>query len=266
MPGSQRFHYTLKNKQTEADSQNKLITGFRRTWECFTGDGEPCDIMEVLVYNEPHLAVTYPASHHITIINREKKMTIAYKKKSYIPTLLRKIPHYIEDVFTLDQNTVGGKCGIHVLDCCKLPWRRLRTITLETGVVNDFSIIDSSPCNVIVTTNTSENLIQGFSFVNGNVLWSIAGKSCNIQNPCKIAANNQDEIYITESGSCQVHLISASGFYHQTVVGTENSSRQIENLLFHRQELLAVFQESGSQNCNIYKISECRENVPICSL
>ena len=114
---------------------------------------------------------------------------------------MRKLPHYIEDVFTLDKKTVDGKCIIHVLDCCKLPWLRVRSVALETSGVNDFSIIDCSPCNIIVSTNTSQNLIQGFNFANGNLLWNIDGMSYNIVQPCKIASSNQDEIYITDSES-----------------------------------------------------------------
>ena len=142
-------------------------------------------------------------THHITVINREKKITIAYRNKSYTPTLLRKFPHYIEDVFALDKDTVSDKCVIHVLDCCKLPWRRVRHVTLETSQVNDFCIIDSTPHNIIITTHTPKQLVQGFSFVTGHHLWNIEGKTSNITHPMKIAVNNNDEIYITDSWSTQ---------------------------------------------------------------
>ena len=172
---------------------------------------------------------------------------------------MRKLPHYIEDVFTLDKKTVDGKCIIHVLDCCKLPWLRVRSVALETSGVNDFSIIDCSPCNIIVSTNTSQNLIQGFNFANGNLLWNIDGMSYNIVQPCKIASSNPDEIYITDSESLKVHVISASGGYGQVLAGVKNHSREIGNILVHRKEFLVEFKENEGQKLDIYKIVECRK-------
>ena len=215
--------------------------------------------MEVLVHNQPYLAVTYPASQHITVVSRDKKMTIAYKENPYVPTLMRKLQHFIEDVFTLDKNPVDGKCVIHVLDCCKLPWIRVRSITLETRDVTDFSIIDCSPCNIVISTNSTEKLIQGFNFSSGNLLWNIDGMSCNIAKPCKIAANNRDEIYVTDSDSLKVHLISASGVYGQVVAGVKNHSHERGNILVHRKEFFAGFKENEYQKLDIYKIVECRK-------
>ena len=190
-------------------------------------------------------------------------MTIAYKENPYVPTLMRKLPHYIEDVFALDKNTVDGKHVIHVLDCCKLPWLRVRSIALETSGVNDFRIIDCSPCNIIVSTNTSEKFIQGFNFANGNLLWNIDGTSYNIAQPCNIATSNRDEIYITDSESLKVHVISASGGYGQMLAGVRNHSREIGNILVHRNEFLVGFKENQGQKLDIYKITECRKSSSI---
>ena len=87
--------------------------------------------------------------------------------------------------------------------------------------------------------------------------------SCNIAKPCKMAANNRGEIYVTDSESLKVHLISASGVYGQVVAGVKNHSQETGNILVHRKEFFVGFKENEGQKLDIYKIVECRKTSPI---
>ena len=183
-------------------------------------------------------------------------MTIAYRKTSYTLTLLKKFPLFIEDVFALEKDPINGKCVVHVLDCCKLPWKKVRYITLECNLVTDFSIIDTSPCNIIITTHSLKQLVQGFNFATGQHLWDIQGLTCNSLQPSKIAVNNNDAIYITDSKSHKIHLIDSSGVYKQVVVEMENKLSDMGSVLVYRQELLVNCSGNGHQKLAIFKISQ----------
>ena len=71
----------------------------------------------------------------------------------------------------------------------------------------------------------------------------------------KIAVNNNDEIYITDSWSHKIHLISASGIYEQVAVTMENHPGDMGSVLVYRQELLVSSNTNGIQKLNIFKIS-----------
>ncbi len=238
---------------TEAREQEKVL---RKTWECVLGDTQPCDIIEISLHGAQHFAISYPSNHCITIIGRDKKITTAYKRKTYKLGLMRKTPIFMEDIFALDQQKKGGKNVLRVLDCCKLPWNRVRDITLGVDEIDDFCIVESNQSrNVIVTTDTIASSVHGLHFTDGSHLWTITGENSGILGPLKITSESQDEVYITDTKSEQVHAINAMGNYRQSILSKENGKIiSPGSITKYRQELYLTQGPQSNLTITVFKI------------
>ncbi len=171
---------------------------------------------------------------------------------------MRKTPTFVEDIFALDQQKKGDKNILRVLDCCKLPWNRVRDISLAVNEIDDFCIVESNQsCNVIITTNTLASSVQGLNFIDGSQLWEIKGINCGLLGPLKITLESPDEVYITDTKSEQVHVINSSGYYRQSILSKENGEILSPGCITkYRQELYLTQGTQSNLAITVFKIKD----------